>query len=91
MSLPRPLSLFISCENQQEVDCYWLALVQGGSPQRCGWLKNRFGISWQIVPTLLGDLMSNPDQVNASRVREAMLGMVKIECGDLLKAFNGPS
>ncbi len=85
------ISLFVSCENQQEVDYYWSALLDGGSPQRCGWLKDRFGISWQIVPTLLGDLMSDPDQVRASRVREAMLGMVKLESGDLLKAFNGVS
>lgn len=82
------ISLFVSCENQDEVDYYWSALVDGGSPSQCGWLKDRFGVSWQIVPKLLGRLMSDPDQVKATRVRDAMMKMVKIESSELLAAFD---
>jgi predicted 3-demethylubiquinone-9 3-methyltransferase (glyoxalase superfamily) len=83
-------SLFVSCETQEEVDYYWEKLGEGSSdPGQCGWLKDRFGVSWQIIPTALGQLMSDSDQAKASRVRDAMLKMKKIEIAGLQKAFDG--
>lgn len=83
------ISLFVSCESQEEVDHYWSALVDGGSPDRCGWLRDRFGLSWQIIPRLLGQLMSDPDARRSTRVRDAMLQMNKIDCAALQAAYDG--
>ena len=83
------ISLFVSCETQEEVDHLWSALGDGGTPGRCGWLKDRFGVSWQVIPTLLGTLMSDPDPAKASRVRDAMMQMSKIDGERLLVAYNG--
>ena len=83
------LSLFVSCDDQEEVDYYWSALVEGGEPGQCGWLKDRFGLSWQIIPSLLGTLMSGPDHAGAGRVRDAMLQMTKIESAALQAAYDG--
>lgn len=78
------ISLFISCENQEQVDYYWDALTSnGGEPGQCGWLKDQFGVSWQVIPTRLGELMSSPDQEANNRVMQAMLKMNKLIVADL--------
>ena len=77
----------IECEDQAEVDRYWDALIaNGGEPGPCGWLKDRFGLSWQIVPRELNELMEDPDPERARRATEAMLQMGKIEVEELRKA-----
>jgi predicted 3-demethylubiquinone-9 3-methyltransferase (glyoxalase superfamily) len=81
------ISLFVSCETQEEVDELWGKLSEGGETSRCGWLKDRFGLSWQIIPTALGELMSDPDPVKAKRVRDAMMQMGKIEISGLKQAY----
>ena len=73
------ISLTVRCEDQAEVDHYWNALLEGGTPEQCGWLKDRFGVSWQIVPVALGDYIANPDRAKAKRVAEAMFKMQKID------------
>jgi predicted 3-demethylubiquinone-9 3-methyltransferase (glyoxalase superfamily) len=80
------ISFQVSCEGQEEVDAYWAALSEGGEEGPCGWLKDRFGVSWQIVPTALPRLLSDPDPDTSRRVMEAMLGMRKIEIADLERA-----
>jgi predicted 3-demethylubiquinone-9 3-methyltransferase (glyoxalase superfamily) len=71
------------------VDRLWDALSDGGSTEQCGWLKDRYGVSWQIVPTALGEMMKDADRVKAGRVMQAMLGMVKLDIAGLRKAFDG--
>ena len=84
------VSMFVNCEDQAEVDYFWNALIaNGGEESMCGWLKDRFGLSWQIVPTRLGQLMGDPDRVKAGRVMEAMLKMRKIVVADLQMAYDG--
>jgi predicted 3-demethylubiquinone-9 3-methyltransferase (glyoxalase superfamily) len=80
------ISFQVSCENQEEVDAYWSKLTEGGEEGPCGWLKDRFGVSWQIVPTALVKLLSDPDKEKAQRVMQAMLQMKKIEIGELERA-----
>jgi predicted 3-demethylubiquinone-9 3-methyltransferase (glyoxalase superfamily) len=80
-------SLFVDCEDQAEVDRLWDRLTDGGEPGRCGWLKDRFGLSWQIVPRRLMELMGDPEPARAGRVREAMLAMGKIEIAGLEAAY----
>ena len=87
-SLTEAFSLVVSCRDQDEVDYFWSALGDGGAPGPCGWLKDQFGLSWQIVPTLLTELLSDPDPVRAARVRDAMLTMSKIDCGALRAAYD---
>lgn len=78
------ISFVVDCETQQEIDDYWEKLLaDGGQPNRCGWLKDRYGLSWQIVPTVLGKLMSDPDPEKAKRVTQAMLQMVKLDIKSL--------
>ncbi len=74
------------CETQREIDHYWERLVAGGAPSQCGWLKDRYGVSWQIVPTVLPELLSHPDPRTAQRVTEAMLEMVKLDIHALKRA-----
>ena len=83
------LSFQVSCETQEEVDRYWSALSEGGEEGPCGWLKDRFGLSWQIVPTVLPRLLSDSDQEKAQRVMAAMLEMRKIEIAELEAAAQG--
>jgi len=82
-------SLFVSCETQAEVDAYWKALTEGGSEQPCGWLKDKFGVSWQIVPTVLPRLLSDPDRARAGRAVQAMLGMKRLDIAELERAADG--
>ena len=88
-ALNEAFSLALSCDGQDEVDYYWNALLEGGTPSQCGWLKDRFGLSWQVVPTLLPQLLGDPDPVKAGRVRDAMMAMVKLECDVLQRAYDG--
>lgn len=83
------ISFMVSCESQQEIDRYWEALGQGGSIEPCGWLKDRFGVSWQIVPAQLQDMLADPDRQKAARAGAAMMKMKKIELGALQRAFDG--
>jgi predicted 3-demethylubiquinone-9 3-methyltransferase (glyoxalase superfamily) len=84
------VSFVVNCADQQEVDYYWEKLTaDGGKESRCGWLKDKYGLSWQIVPTVLGKLMSDPDPEKARRVMNAMLKMDKIIIADLEKAAKG--
>ena len=80
------ISFSVDCETQEEVDAYWNALTDGGEEGPCGWLKDRYGVSWQIVPKVLGELISDPDQAKAQRVMAAMLKMGKIEVAELERA-----
>jgi len=80
------ISLFVSCETQAEVDELWEKLSAGGEPGRCGWLKDKFGLSWQIIPKALGELMGDKDSRKAGAVVQAMLGMNKIDIAGLKKA-----
>lgn len=83
------ISLFVDCVDQAEVDTLWDKLCEGGAPSRCGWLTDRFGLSWQIIPRALGELMNDPDPVKAGRVVQAMMGMGKIDVAGLKKAYAG--
>ncbi len=83
------LSLLVNCESQQEVDALWSQLSVGGSEGRCGWLKDKYGLSWQIVPSAMGQLMSDPDPQKSKRVMEAMLQMKKLDIGALERAHRG--
>jgi predicted 3-demethylubiquinone-9 3-methyltransferase (glyoxalase superfamily) len=80
-------SMFVSCEDQAEVDRYWHALIaDGGAPSQCAWLKDRFGLSWQIVPKALGRLLGDPDSAKAGRAMRAMMKMSKIDIAELERA-----
>jgi predicted 3-demethylubiquinone-9 3-methyltransferase (glyoxalase superfamily) len=84
------VSLYVLCDSQAEVDRYWDALMaDGGAPQQCGWLTDRFGLSWQVIPVQLEQLMEDPDPEAARRVVEAMLKMVKIDVAGLEAAARG--
>jgi predicted 3-demethylubiquinone-9 3-methyltransferase (glyoxalase superfamily) len=84
------ISLSVSCADQNEVDDYWNKLTaDGGSESQCGWLKDKFGLSWQIVPVQLMELMGDPDPAKSQRVMKAMLGMRKISVPDLQAAWEG--
>jgi predicted 3-demethylubiquinone-9 3-methyltransferase (glyoxalase superfamily) len=83
-------SMFVDCADQAEVDRYWVVLTaDGGRESRCGWLEDRFGVSWQIVPRRLGELMGDPDRERAERVRQAMFKMSKLVVADLEAAYRG--
>ena len=80
------MSLLINCADQAEVDYYWDKLTEGGEESQCGWLKDRFGLSWQITPKLFNELMADPDSAKVQRVMTAMLGMKKLDCAELQRA-----
>lgn len=82
------ISFVVTCSDQAEIDRYWNALVDGGSPEQCGWLRDRYGVSWQIVPSALGEMMTDPDRVRAKRVMEALLKMVKLDIAKLKQAYD---
>jgi predicted 3-demethylubiquinone-9 3-methyltransferase (glyoxalase superfamily) len=89
LQLNEAFSLFVSVETQEEVDDLWKKLTDGGEEVQCGWLKDKFGLSWQIVPTALGKLMGDPDPVKSQRVMQAMLQMKKIDVAGLQRAYEG--
>lgn len=84
------ISFYVTAENQQEIDAYWDALTAEGEPGQCGWLKDKFGLSWQIVPPILSELLGDRDQERAGRVMQAMLGMTKIDIAGLHAAHEAP-
>jgi len=84
------ISFFVNCETQQEVDELWEKLSAGGKKERCGWLRDKYGISWQIIPTALGKLMGDADPKKSSRVMKAMLEMEKIDIQRLQQAYQQP-
>jgi predicted 3-demethylubiquinone-9 3-methyltransferase (glyoxalase superfamily) len=83
------ISFVVNCETQAEVDAYWEKLSAGGSEIQCGWLKDKFGLCWQITPTVLPKFLSDPDRQKASRVMQAMMSMKKIEIAGLQRAYEG--
>ena len=83
------ISFFVNCETQQEVDELWHKLSEGGKKERCGWLKDKYGLSWQIIPSVLGKLLQDPDAEKAKRVMQAMLQMDKIDIERLKQAHRG--
>ena len=83
------ISFFVNCETQAEVDDLWEKLSEGGETEQCGWLRDKFGLSWQIVPTVLGELLNDPDAEKSRRVMEAMLQMVKLDIAGLEQAASG--
>jgi predicted 3-demethylubiquinone-9 3-methyltransferase (glyoxalase superfamily) len=83
------ISMVVTCDDQAEIDRYWAALLQGGVEEQCGWLKDRYGVSWQIVPSMLDDLISDTDAKRARRVTDALLEMVKLDIAKLRAAYDG--
>lgn len=81
------ISLLVNCATQEEIDYYWDALSAGGVTEQCGWLRDRYGVAWQIHPVMLGEMIRHPDRVRARRATEAMLGMVKFDIAELERAF----
>ncbi len=82
------VSFHIPCKDQDEVDYYWDRLLAGGQVSMCGWLKDKYGLSWQVVPTILDEMMADPDPAKAQRATEAMLKMVKLDIAELERAFD---
>lgn len=83
------ISFMVGCETQEDVDYYWQTLSEGGEAGRCGWLKDRFGVSWQIVPDVLPELIGDLDPQRSERVMQAMLGMKKLDIAALRRAHEG--
>jgi predicted 3-demethylubiquinone-9 3-methyltransferase (glyoxalase superfamily) len=79
----------VHCEDQQEIDAYWKKLSAVPEAEQCGWVKDRYGISWQIVPSVLGEMMKDPDPSRAKHATEAMLGMKKLDIAELERAYGG--
>ncbi|HTT70974.1 MAG TPA: VOC family protein, partial [Anaeromyxobacteraceae bacterium] len=84
------ISFVVHCADQAELDRLWKALSEGGTVESCGWLKDRYGVSWQVVPTVLGAMMKDPDRGRARRVTEALLRMKKLDIAQLERAYAGP-
>jgi predicted 3-demethylubiquinone-9 3-methyltransferase (glyoxalase superfamily) len=87
-SFTEAISLYVNCETQAEVDALWEALTEGGVESQCGWLKDRYGVSWQIVPRMLTEMLADPDPVKAGAVMQAMLKMSKIDTQVLKDAYD---
>ena len=83
------ISFVVNCADQAEIDRYWDALLEGGKAEQCGWLKDRYGLSWQIVPTVLGEMMADFDRAKAKRASDAMMKMVKLDIARLKAAYEG--
>jgi predicted 3-demethylubiquinone-9 3-methyltransferase (glyoxalase superfamily) len=83
------VSFVVNCETQQEVDDLWEKLSAGGQPIQCGWLTDKYGLSWQIIPTILGKLMADKDPAKSGRVMKAMMQMIKIDIAVLQRAYKG--
>ncbi|WDZ78713.1 VOC family protein [Ensifer adhaerens] len=83
-------SIMIQCDSQEEIDRLWSAILDsGGEPEQCGWIRDRWGLCWQIAPRVLGDMVAHSDRARAKRATEAMLGMIKPDIAALERAFNG--
>ncbi len=86
------ISFFVKCESQEEVDYYWSKLsADGGATNQCGWLQDKFGVSWQVVPTLLGKLLGDKDPAKSARVMRAMMKMTKLDVAGLQQAYDAPA
>lgn len=83
------VSFVVLCDDQAEIDRLWAALSDGGKTEQCGWLKDRYGLCWQITPTVLGEMIKDPDRARAKRVTEAMLKMIKLDIAALKRAYDG--
>ena len=83
------VSFVVNCDTQEEVDYYWERLSEGGEKSRCGWLRDKFGLGWQVTPTILGKLLADKDQEKANRVMQAMLKMDKLDIEPLQRAYEG--
>jgi predicted 3-demethylubiquinone-9 3-methyltransferase (glyoxalase superfamily) len=83
------ISIVVNCDTQTEVDGYWDKLLPGGKPQQCGWLTDRFGVSWQIVPKVLPEMLMDQDAARAARVMNAMMNMIKLDIATLQQAYDG--
>jgi predicted 3-demethylubiquinone-9 3-methyltransferase (glyoxalase superfamily) len=83
------ISFQVGCDTQQEIDHYWNALTDGGAESQCGWLKDRYGVSWQIVPRALGTMMTDPDPKKRERVMGAVMSMQKLDLAALQRAYDG--
>lgn len=81
------ISFFVNCQTQDEVDDLWAKLSAGGQIQQCGWLQDKFGVTWQIVPTILGEMLRDKDPAKANRVMKAMMRMVKLDIKGLKQAY----
>ena len=88
-SFTEAISFFVSCQSQEEVDRLWQKLSEGGEKSQCGWLKDKFGVSWQIIPTALGEMLADKDPEKSARVMKAMLQMQKIDIQRLKRAYEG--
>jgi len=88
-SFDQGFSIFVNCETQEEIDRLWDKLSEGGEEQQCGWLKDKYGVSWQIVPSILGDMLMNGDGEKSKRVTEAFLKMTKFDIQALQEAYTG--
>ncbi|MCK3779644.1 VOC family protein [Ensifer sesbaniae] len=83
-------SIMIQCDTQEEIDRLWNAILDnGGEPEQCGWIRDRWGLCWQIAPRVMGDMIAHSDRVRAKRAAEAMLGMIKPDIAELERAFHG--
>jgi predicted 3-demethylubiquinone-9 3-methyltransferase (glyoxalase superfamily) len=83
------ISFVVNCESQEEIDYFWGKLTAGGQEVQCGWLKDKFGLSWQIVPTAIPKMLTDPDPAKSQRVMKAMLKMIKIDLPTLQRAYDG--
>jgi predicted 3-demethylubiquinone-9 3-methyltransferase (glyoxalase superfamily) len=88
-TLTPAVSLFVKCKTQEEIDTYWDKLLAGGEPSHCGWLTDKFGLSWQIVPTVLVEMLQDKDAAKAARVMEALMKMIKLDIAALKRAYDG--
>jgi len=86
-SFNHAISFVVNCDDQREIDRYWEALLQGGQAEQCGWLKDKYGVSWQVVPSELRRMMTDPDRDRARRATDAMLKMVKLDIAGLRSAY----
>jgi predicted 3-demethylubiquinone-9 3-methyltransferase (glyoxalase superfamily) len=83
-------SIMIQCDSQEEIDRLWSGILDnGGEPEQCGWIRDRWGLCWQIAPRVLGDMVAHSDRERAKRATEAMLGMIKLDIAELERAFHG--
>jgi len=83
------ISMVVVCDDQAELDRYWAGLLQGGVEEQCGWLRDRYGVSWQIVPSILDDMIADTDHQRSRRVMEVMMNMVKLDIAKLKAAYEG--